>query len=158
MIRTIFVSLFLTILINAFGQGKTDTIEIKKNFGTAFYQNGKRLSLNKLSKILQSDIEASKEMAMAKKNYRIGSVISFGGGALIGWGLATALSGDDENWVLVGVGAGLVAVSYPFSSSCTKHAKKAVSIFNSNIKQTSLNRFELNIGFSYNRIGMRLTF
>ena len=97
-------------------------------------------------------------MKIAKSNYDIGTVFGFAGGFLVGWPLGTALGGGEPNWTLAGIGAGLIVVSIPFSTSYTKHAKKAVGIYNTGLSQTGLRKIDFNLGLTCNGIGIKMTF
>jgi hypothetical protein len=140
------------------GQNTTDSITVKRTFGTVFQQHGENLTPGKLLEITQSNTEAYNEMKLAKSNYNAGYVIGFAGGALVGWPVGTALAGGDPNWTLAAVGAGLIVVSIPFSSAYIRHAKKAVSIFNSQLKQLGLNRIDLKIGCTNHGVGLSINF
>lgn len=142
----------------SYGQHASDTIEIKKSLGTVFRQNGKNLNTRQLLNITQSNTEAYKEMKIAKSNYDIGTAFGFAGGFLVGWPLGTAIAGGEPNWTLAGIGAGLIAVSIPFTAAYTKRAKNAVHLYNNGIKSTGMNNVDLKIGLTYNGIGIKLTF
>ncbi len=145
-------------VFSSYGQNKSDSIEIKKTLGTVFRQNGKNLTPGQLLDITQSNVEAYKEMKIAKSNYDAGFIFGFAGGFLVGWPVGTAVAGGKPNWTLAGIGAGLIVVSIPFSSAYTKHAKNAVKIYNSGLKQTGLNNIDFKIGLTCNGIGVRVIF
>jgi hypothetical protein len=139
-------------------QSPTDSIEVKKAWGTVFKQNGQLLTPRKLLDITSSHPEAYKEMKVAKSNYDIGSVIGFVGGFLVGYPLGTALAGGEANWTLAGIGAGLIGVSIPFTSAYTKHAKIAVQHYNEGIQQSGMNPANLKIGLTGSGLCLRMTF
>lgn len=67
--------------------------------------------------------------------------------------------GGDPNWVLAGVGAGLIVVSIRFSSAYTKHARNAVNIYNSGLNNIGRTQdISFRAGFTRNGIGLIMTF
>ncbi len=124
--------LFMTVL-SSFGQNKSDSIEIKKTFGTVYIQKGKLLTPRNLLNITQSNPEAYQLMKIANANNDVGFIFGFVGGLLVGWQLGTAIGGGSTDATTLGVGAGLILVSIPFSTGYTKHAKHAVRIYNSGL-------------------------
>jgi hypothetical protein len=156
--KLFFIGIFLLTVFTVCGQIKSDTIEIKKSFGTVFRQNGKNLTPKQLMAITSSNPEAYKEMKIAKSNYDFGSVIGFAGGFMVGWPVGTALAGGDANWTLAGIGAGLICISIPFSTAYTKHTKNAVEIYNNQLRQTGFNQVDFKVGLTCNGIGIKVNF
>jgi len=156
--KLIIISILIITCFNSFAQTAQDTIQIKKRLGTVYLQNGKALTTRQLVAITQTNPEAQKEMKIAQTNYNIGSVFAFGGGALIGWPIGTALGGGDPNWTLAGVGVGVALISIPFSSAFSKHATKAVTLYNKGLKSTSFTAFDVKFGYTQNGIGLKVTF
>jgi len=124
--------LFLFSISQLFAQNKSDSIEIKKGFGTAFRQQGKNLKPRQLLDITRVNTEAYKEMKIAKKKFDIGYVLEFVGGFCVGYGVAPF--GGKANPTLAVAGLGLVFAAIPFHIAFVKHAKKGVRIYNSWIK------------------------
>lgn len=162
-----FPTIFLKVVIGCFwvmisfcanGQSISDSITVKRTFGTVFQQHGKNLTPRMLLDITQSNPEAHNEMKLAKNNFDAGYALGLAGGALVGWPVGTALAGGDPNWTIAAVGAGLIVVSIPFSSAYVKRAKKAASIFNSQLKKLGFNRMDLKIGCTHHGIGLSLNF
>ena len=143
---------------STFGQSQADTIQTKKGISTVFIQNGKKLSAKKLLEITKTNSEAYKEMKIAKSNYDVGNVLAFMGGALIGWNLGEALRGAKPDWSLSGVGAGLIVIGIPFSSSYLKHTKKAVRIYNNGTPKIGLRKINFNLGIANNGFKLRMRF
>jgi hypothetical protein len=156
--KVIITGLFLLTTYFLYGQTISDTIEVKKAMGVIFIQNGQKLTPRKLLEITSTNTEAYKEMKIAKGNYDVGSVFGFAGGFLVGWPLGTAVAGGEPNWTLAALGAGLIVVSIPFSTSYSKHAKKAVALYNNGLKQSGLKSPEVILGLTYNGIGLRVNF
>jgi len=146
-------------VFDSHGQNRTDSIEVKINPGnTVFLQNGKKLRPRHLLEITQSNPEAYKEMKTAKSNYDAGFAIGFAGGFLVGWTIGSALTEENPNWILAGVGASLIVISLPFSNAYTKHAKNGVEIHNSRLRPTGLNNIDLKIGLTCNGVGIKVLF
>ncbi|MBS4062741.1 MAG: hypothetical protein KG029_20265 [Bacteroidetes bacterium] len=156
--RIIFIWFFIISVFGSYGQSKSDTIEIKKTLGTVFQQQGKNLTPRQLLEITQSNAEAYKAMKTAKSNYDISSVFGFAGGFLVGWPLGTAIGGGKPNWTLAGIGAGLIAVSIPFTVAYTKHAKTAVNLHNNGLRSTGLSNAGLKLGLTSNGVGVTVKF
>ncbi|MDO6597236.1 hypothetical protein Q4512_09955 [Oceanihabitans sp. 2_MG-2023] len=133
-------------------------ISFKKHsfVGYVFYEDGNKLGLNELVDKIASNAEVLHLMKNAKSKSVFASVISFSGGALIGWPIGEAISGGDPNWVLAGIGAGLAIVAIPIGASANKDAKKAVTLYNESLKTTSLNRFKPEYKIIANTTGIGL--
>lgn len=156
--RTFFIFIFLMSLSQLFAQNQSDSIEVRKNLGTIFVQNGKNLSPRLLLELTQTNDEAYKEMKIAKRNFDAGTILGVTGGFMVGWPIGTALGGGKPNWAMAGIGAGLIAISIPFSVAYTRHAKNAVRIYNSGLKKLGLNKTEIRFGLTYSGVGVRMTF
>lgn len=150
------LTFFFLVTLEGFSQ--SDTITITKKSGTTFRQNGIKLTPRHLLEITKYNAEAYQEMKIAKSNHDIGSVFGFTGGFLVGYPMGTALSGGKPNWVLAGVGAGLMLISIPFEVGYVKHAKNAVNLYNSGLKQIGQNKTDIKLQFTFNRVGLNLTF
>ena len=158
-LKYILICVIVTLsILQCSAQVQQEPIVVRKEMGVVFYRNNKKLSPKLLMDITRGNSEAYKEMKIAKTNYDIGYVFGFAGGFLVGWPLGTAVAGGEANWSLFGVGAGLIAVSIPFTVAYSKHAQKAVKIHNDNLTQTGLNSLEYKIGLSNNGLGVRLLF
>jgi hypothetical protein len=147
--------LFINVLCVC-GQSISDTIEVKQALGPVFFQHGKRLKPRELLEITRYNTESYKEMKIAKSNNDISSVFGFAGGFLIGWPLGTALAGGDPNWTLAAIGAGCVAIAIPLSIAGSKHAKKAVEIYNNGLKQTGQTHVDFNLGLTGSGLYIRM--
>lgn len=113
-------------------------IEMEKGFGGYKYtQDGNRLTMGALVKTMESNPEAHVLIKKAKGNNVFASILGGAGGFLIGYPLGTAIGGGDPNWVMAGIGAGLVIISIPISSGATKNARKAVDLYNASLPETS---------------------
>jgi outer membrane lipoprotein SlyB len=136
-------------------------IEMKKVLGSYQYtQNGRRITMGNLVKAMESNSEALNFMKKAKSNNIIASILGGAGGALIGFPIGTAIGGGDANWTLAGIGAGLVAIGIPISSSANKNGKKAIKLYNLSLNSTSYYKFkpEYKIIANGNGIGLAMNF
>jgi hypothetical protein len=153
--------LLLVVLLSftqVFAQSRPDSIEVKKGFSTVFRQHGQNLTPKQLLAATQSNPEAYKEMKIAKGKADVSSALGFAGGMLVGWPLGSAIGGGDPNWTLAGVGAGLIAVSIPFSVAYNKHANNAINTYNQSNPQAFLPSHEIKFGFTGNGVGVNLKF
>ena len=157
--KNIFTLGLLLLMTNClYGQNISDTIETKNALGVIFLQNGKKLTPRSLLEISSSNAESYQEMKIAKSNYDVGTVFGFAGGFMVGWPLGTAIGGGEPNWTLAAVGVGLIVISIPFSTAYSRHARKAVEIYNNGLKQSGLNAVEFRLGLTCNGIGLKINF
>ena len=136
-------------------------IEMEKVFGGyKFTQNGNQLAMKDLVKTMESNQKAFDLIKKAQSNNTLASIIGFAGGGLIGWPIGTAIGGGDADWTLAGIGAGLVAIGIPISSSANKKAKQAVELYNSTLDSTSFYEVkpEFKIIANGNGIGLSMNF
>jgi hypothetical protein len=111
--------------------------------------------MNELVNLMEPDSEAYDLMKSARSNY-IGSLfLSLPGGALIGLPIGTAIAGDDPEWGLAAVGAGLVVLAIPFARKSNKKAQKAVGLYNSSLSHAHSHR-RPTIAFISTRTGVGL--
>lgn len=156
--KTYLAVLLLLACYIACAQTPQDSIyTVTKGMGTVFQQNGENLNPKRLLDISASNPQAYAEMKIAKSNYDAGSVFGFAGGFLIGWPIGTALAGGDPEWVIAGIGAGLLVISIPLSAAYKKHAVNAVNIYNSGISSVS-DRAVFKLGLSANGLSFKMTF
>jgi len=136
-------------------------IEMEKIFGGYKYtQNGNQMTMKNLVKTMESNKQAFDLIKKAQSNNTLASIIGFAGGGLIGWPIGTAIGGGDANWTLAGIGAGLVAIGIPISSSANKKTKQAVELYNSSLNSTSFYEFkpEFKVIANGNGIGLSMNF
>lgn len=134
--------LFFIFVLGTFvsvAQNQQDPIESYKSFGTIYAQNDKKLNVRKLLVVTKNNPEAYALMKKAQSNNTIGSIIGGAGGFLLGYQLGAALGGGEANWTAFGIGAGLVAVSVPFSIKFGKQTKEAVGLYNESVQGVSQN-------------------
>lgn len=118
----------------SFAQTKSDSIATKPFLGGyIFKQNDRTMSMFKLNKALKSDSEANKEWKMSMKNYYPTIILSLIGGGLTGYFLGANVD-NDEKLPMIGLGVGLFGLSIPLQRKFNQHTKKAVNIYNANLK------------------------
>lgn len=147
--------LFTMIFCNA------QKIERENYFGGYKYtQNGKNLKMEDLVKEMKGNPEALALIKKAKSSNNFSLFLGGAGGALVGWPLGTALAGGDANWLLAGIGAGLLVIAIPVSSSANKKSKQAIDLYNSSLSSSIFRekKPELSITSSGNSIGFVLNF
>lgn len=152
--------LLLCCLQLAFAQTVTDTISIQKTFGgQKFYQADKRLSMAELKNILRSNDAAYRELRSAQTANTLATIIGGAGGFMVGWPIGTSLGGGKPNWVMAGIGAGLIVASIPISQTFNKRSKNAVAMFNRGIKTSSFwDKKELLLSLTATAAGLTLRF
>jgi hypothetical protein len=158
-----FILLLLSLLAGygnvCLAQTGNDTIQVKKTGdGTRFLLNGKRLTPARLSAITRSNPATHEEMKIARSSHTMGSILGFTGGFLAGYQLGTLIRGGQPNWLVAGVGVGLIGLSLPLSSGYTRHAKKAVAIYNSGLQAANRPKVDVRAGFALNHIRLGVTF
>lgn len=156
--KLIFFIFFISISTITCAQTDSNKITIKQGLSVKFYQNGKKLKPIQLLKITRDNAEAYKEMKKAKANLDVSNVLAIPGGLLFGFPLGQAMAGGEPNKILLGVGAGLIIASIPLSSAYTKRAKKAVNIYNAGNQHSEYRKFNVNMGFAHNGVGLQITF
>ena len=144
----------------AFGQNPSDTIFMKKVFGGyKFIYGEKNLNMSKLVKTMEPNQQAYQQIKSAQSTYTFASILGFAGGFMIGWPLGTAIAGGEPNWVLAGIGAGLVIVTIPISQKFNKQARTAVTTFNEGAKTSSFwDKTDLRFGFTGNGVGFTMNY
>jgi len=157
---TILLLLIVTSHSISLAQSSEKPIERVKVFGGyQFYQGNQGLSMKQMVEIMQPNEAAYMEMKSARSNSILGSVIGFAGGFMVGFPLGSALAGGEPNWALAGVGAALIVVSIPISSSASKKAVKAVDIYNSSLQTSSIwDNKALKLALTGNGVGLTLSF
>jgi predicted lipid-binding transport protein (Tim44 family) len=142
------------------GQTSNDSIRIEKVFGSyTFYQEGRRLNLNQLAKTMKSNPEAYKHIKKARSNYTGSMILGYAGGFMVGWPLGTAIAGGEPNWIIAGIGAGIIVASIPFTRKTNEQAKKAVELYNrGEVTGSYHDKPKLEFALNRNGIGFRLIF
>lgn len=157
--RKIFLFFTLSIVVHlCYAQ----EIEIKKVFGGyKLSQDGRPLTIKSLSPILEVNSEAFAIYKKAKSSAAVSNVIGAIGGGLIGWPIGTAIAGGNANWVLAGIGAGIILVSIPIQIGSNKKLKQSVDMYNTGFKRLGKNdikKVEYELGITGNGAGLMVKF
>ncbi len=118
-----------------------DTIRVEKFFGG--YQlrlHNERLTIKDVELLLADNQMALKELKSSKAPRTLGMILGVVGGAMIGFPLGAGIGGGDPNLVVASIGVGLAAISIPISISANKKLKKAVNIYNTDIRKGHYSR------------------
>ena len=160
--HVIFLLLFsMATLQNVVAQGivNDESIQVEGNafMGMRFYQQGKTLTMQEATQAVHANPAAFEHMTKARNQSVLGMILGAAGGFCIGWPIGTAIGGGDPNWVMAGVGAGLVAITIPISISATKHARDGVSLYNEGLSKPQ-SRLNVDVGLVGAGLGLTIYF
>lgn len=158
---------------NLFSQ-TTDTLSLGKTGREFFIKGNQKYKSSEYKKVFTNP-EALAYMKKSRTNNAVSQVFGVMGGGLVGWGLASAISGKKTvqngvvikeqakgGWGLVGAGVGLIGIAIPFAIGSSKNLKNAVKAQNnadrngSEVQNTHASNFYKlesggnGIGLSYN--------
>ena len=136
-------------------------IEAEKVFGGyKFTRNGRTLSIKQLANVLEPNVAAYEALKPARTNTTIATILGGAGGFLVGWQLGSAIAGGEPNWIMAGVGAGLIGISIPITAKSNRQALEAVEIYNSSLGNSFYRTYkpQLLIGSTANGVGLSLKF
>lgn len=123
---------FLIISHCTFSQAGQPALRMEKNFwGVKFWQGEKLLRPRQVLEVMKDNQPAYAEFKKAKSNYDAGQVFGAIGGFMIGWPIGAAIAGGKPEWGLAAGGVGVLLLSSPFSIGFTRHAKSAITLYNS---------------------------
>ena len=157
-------NLILTTLLTVcftFSYGQhTDSISLIKVFGGyQIYQGPHKLTMNQLANTLKPNDEAYQIISKAKSNNTLAMIFGLPGSFLVGYTLGGLLVGGEPNWVLAGIGAGMLVISIPLISESNSKLRQAVSIYNDDRRASAFrNKKELMLGMNEHGIGLRFKF
>ena len=146
------IVIFFSLQVN--GQNLADTISIINN---KFYQHDKELNMAQLETAVMHNIEAYKLVTQARNNMLFSTILAYPGGFLIGYPIGTAIAQGNPNWVLAGIGAGLLLIAIPVSISAQKKAVKAVNLYNGSIIKEK-NKTKITLSCTQNGVGIVMKF
>jgi hypothetical protein len=164
MIRFIAVTILMLFITSlCFAQENTEKAPIeteKKWYGYIYTYQGERLrKLADFFPIMESSPEAVSRVKKSKTSRGIALGCAFAGGALIGWPLGQATGGaEDPNWVLAGVGGGLVVVGVVFGVRSDKQLRKGVDTYNESIALFDAQSPDFEVAFTLNSISISVRF
>jgi hypothetical protein len=150
---------FLVSIISSFGQPIGNTMTLKSDFfGLRFYQNDKKMNFSQAAKVMQENEQAYNYIRSARTNNTWSTIIGSIGGFMLGYTLGTSLGGGDPNWVVGGIGAGLIVAGIPLTIQAKKQAQNAVLTYNEGLKSSSFRKTELNLSVTSRSMGLRFHF
>jgi hypothetical protein len=154
------LTVFMAGVSFANGQALPDSITVLRAWGEAeFFQGNIQLTPKEVLYAMRSNEEAHELMRSARATKGVSDVIGFAGGFMVGWTLGDILFGREPNWTIAGVGAGLLVVSIPITSSYSKQAEHAVATYNRGLRTTSFYKVhERNLLLTGNGVGLVLRF
>jgi len=152
------ITLTLTFVITTLTFCNAQKIDIEKVFGGYKYtQNDELMSLGDLASVIESNTKAFELIKKGRTNRSFAAILGFAGGGLIGWTIGTAVAGGKANWALAGVGAGLVIIGIPISSSANKKINQAVELYNASLNSTANNKLKPEFKIIANTSGFGLS-
>ena len=159
--RVVFLIIIGLILIpNLNCQDKQSSILIAEDFGGyKFIKDGKILTYRQLYEIMKDDSELEPIMNKAWSYKTFSNVTGFVGGFMIGWTIGTMISGHKPDYVIGGIGCGLLFLTIPTSSHGSKKARNAVDIYNKKYPTSFMNsKTEIKFAFNPNGFSLRFLF
>lgn len=123
--KTIYLLLCLSLATSAMSQDTGEIYLTKKGF----VQNDALLTMQQVLSTMESNPTAHAQMKSANGTNGFLMVLSYTGGALVGYPLGTAIAGGEPEWALAGIGAGLILLSLPIQKSFKKKANSALDTF-----------------------------
>jgi hypothetical protein len=137
---------------------KTDPIEVRKAFFSAFYQNGEKLPVSLIREVVADNPAALQEMRRARYNYLGAIAVNTTGAFLVAYPVAAALFGGDPNWRWLALGAGLVGTGIPLTKAYFRHAERAAAIHNQSLSKSAVDPPQLQLGLLGQEIGLQYKF
>lgn len=137
-----------------------DTIQITKlASGHKYIYKGETLTMNRLELLLNKNASSAKYYSKATRNTGLLQVMSYLGGALIGYPIGTMLGGGKPIWELAAVGCGILVISVPIVTSANANLLKAVNAFNQESVLTKKdNFFDLKLGLNQSGVALIMHF
>ena len=132
--------LFILILVGNFSaHAQTDnSLYLKSNFwGNKFFKGDTIISVNQVLYEMSPNESTYNLMLSAKKDFVLAQILGATGGLFIGIPIGTALVGGEPNWILAGIGVGIIGITIPISMNFKKKANEAISLHNRRIKNSA---------------------
>lgn len=158
--KYVFLILFLSILFNAHSQNENKLRLQSSFFGNKFFKGDTIISVNQVLYEMRSNESVYNLMKSAKKDFVIAQILGATGGILVGWQLGTAVAGGEPNWVMAGVGVGILAISIPISINFRNKARSAISEHNNLIVGSNKWGYKpvYKLGFMGNNLKLQIRF
>ena len=155
--------MIISFLLASFSCFSQSSLSVEKDYwsGTAIHQNGKKISIREVKKIVNNqEIEA--KLNNAQTNRLVGGIVANVGAFTFGYTLGLSIAKNDKmkpNWTVGGIGAAGMIVGLILQSKGNKQLKEAVDSYNSSIaKNTSSIEPEFSVTSSENGIGICMRF
>jgi hypothetical protein len=132
---------------------KTDPIEIRRAFFSAFYQKGEKLPVSLIQEVVADNPAAAREMQLARRNYLGAIAVNTAGSFLVAFPLASALVGRRADWQLLALGAGLLGTGIPMSKAYFRHAERAAAMHNQSLSKSGPRGRYLQLGWAGPGVG-----
>ncbi|MCR9182181.1 MAG: hypothetical protein NXH73_04580 [Flavobacteriaceae bacterium] len=141
-------------------QDKDQSLIVTQNFwhGVRVYQEENQLSLRKTQELMASVPLALEEIKKARTNGVFSMVFGGLGGAFVGYPIGREIGGGDPEWIMAGIGAGLIAISIPFESAKFKRTKNAAALYNEHKGYAHKSNMNINFQVSGNSMGLVIGF
>ncbi|MDO4781729.1 MAG: hypothetical protein Q4A09_00755 [Capnocytophaga felis] len=153
--KRIIIALLVTVASVSFSYSQE--IEIKKVWGeNRFYKAGNRLFMKDVIHLMENHPEALQIMKQVNRTNNVNKVISFAGGALIGWDLGNLMVGNKPTWIPMGIGAVLTGISIKILSNTNKKSKQAIELYNSSLSKNTSYHFQSEFSLIANESGVGL--
>lgn len=152
------LAFILCIICTIHGQQTVDSITIIKKQVARFYYHSQKLKPNQMVALVKPNKEAYREMLVAKRKHGTAGFFGFAGGFIIGWQFFSTIQEKSAPWEVTAIGAASLIASIPFTSSYSRHALRAVKLYNGGLRDTSLGYAELELGITSNWVGLQFNF
>jgi len=143
--KQLFFSLILVnvCLLSLNAQMSQDSLIISNPKGEVkCYRDSVLLTYEDYMLIFKDYPKAFHEMKVAKFDYNTGTYIAYTGGFVFGFCIGSAISGEKIDytwWITLGSSAVIVGVGFLIYNAGPKHQRKAIDLYNSTFRKTSLN-------------------
>jgi hypothetical protein len=156
--KSVIVFILIAFSISFSFAQSADSFTIKKSFGSyQIYKGDQVIRMNKVVKAFEPNEQAYLQIKSAQSTNTLSKIIGYPGAFMVGWSLGTALGGGEPNWMIGGIGAGLLAISIPINIGSGKKAQQAIDTFNSGLQTSSFwDKNKLQLTITGNGIGLTL--
>jgi hypothetical protein len=150
----------LILIQNIKSQDKQKSIVIAEDFsGYKFIKDEQFLTYKQLYEIMKDDPELETIMNNAWSYKTLSTITGFVGGCMVGWTIGTKISGGKPDYLVGGIGCGLLLFSIPIGSHGSIQARKAVDIYNKKYCSSLIDsKTEIKLAFNPNGISIKFTF
>jgi hypothetical protein len=157
-VKTTFLLIFISLILSTpcLTQNSSDTVFFTKN--KIMYHGSALTNKEALDHFSKTDQSAYSEMKKAKINADERSVCVVIGSLCVVTEVGLAIAGAEPSWEILGAGGLFICAAIPLNYYYKRHAKRAVSLYNSRLKQLGTGRLDLKFGLCSNGVGITLNF